>query len=91
MARKPAATLTHLGPGLEMGWLTCIMQKRLEPLWLTSLDHATYHRKYDAPLTSDVEGVARPMSNWIRFHKLLIPLGTMGPKRSKQLCRLQDK
>jgi acetolactate synthase-1/2/3 large subunit len=29
-------------------------------------DHATYHRKYDAPLTSDVEGIARPVSGWVR-------------------------
>ena len=29
-------------------------------------DHATYHVQYDAPLTSDVEGVARPMSHWVR-------------------------
>ena len=29
-------------------------------------DHATYHRRYDAPLTSDVEGTARPFSHWVR-------------------------
>ncbi|KAG1442625.1 hypothetical protein G6F57_018343 [Rhizopus arrhizus] len=29
-------------------------------------DHATYHVQYDAPLTSDVEGVARPMSHWVK-------------------------
>ena len=29
-------------------------------------DHATYHRKFDAPLTSDVEGFARPVSGWIK-------------------------
>src|SRR6202011_2457872 len=27
-------------------------------------DHATYHRQYDAPLTSDIEGLARPSSHW---------------------------
>src|SRR5262252_8671453 len=29
-------------------------------------DHATYHRHYDAPLTSDIEGTARPFSPWVR-------------------------
>ena len=29
-------------------------------------DHATYHRKYDAPLTSDIEGLARPSSHWVK-------------------------
>jgi acetolactate synthase-1/2/3 large subunit len=28
-------------------------------------DHATNHLQYDAPLTSDVAGVARPMSAWV--------------------------
>jgi acetolactate synthase I/II/III large subunit len=29
-------------------------------------DHATYHRKFDAPLTSDIEGIARPVSAFVR-------------------------
>ena len=29
-------------------------------------DHATYHRQYDAPLTSDIEGLARPNSLWVK-------------------------
>src|SRR6476659_4065225 len=28
--------------------------------------HATYHIAYNAPLTSDIEGLARPMSSWVR-------------------------
>src|SRR6476659_11510028 len=28
--------------------------------------HATYHIAYNAPLTSDIEGLARPMSSWGR-------------------------
>src|SRR6476659_11467888 len=27
--------------------------------------HATYHIAYNAPLTSDIEGLARPMSSWV--------------------------
>ena len=29
-------------------------------------EHATKHLKYDAPLTSDIEGLARPLSHWVR-------------------------
>src|SRR5262249_3051357 len=29
-------------------------------------DHATYHLQHDAPLTSDIEGLARPVSRWVR-------------------------
>jgi len=29
-------------------------------------DHATYHLHFNAPLTSDAAGVARPMSDWVR-------------------------
>src|SRR6266702_4015976 len=28
--------------------------------------HAVYHIEYNAPLTSDIEGLARPMSAWVR-------------------------
>jgi acetolactate synthase-1/2/3 large subunit len=28
--------------------------------------HATYHLQHDTPLTSDVEGIARPYSKWLR-------------------------
>jgi acetolactate synthase-1/2/3 large subunit len=29
-------------------------------------DHAAYHLQHDAPLTSDIESLARPMSHWVR-------------------------
>ena len=29
-------------------------------------DQATYHRAYDAPLTSDIDALARNVSGWIR-------------------------
>ena len=28
-------------------------------------DHATYHLAHDAPLTTDIESLARPMSHWV--------------------------
>jgi len=67
MADKPAATLLHLGPGLGNGLANLHNAKRgRTPLVNIVGDHAVDHLKYDAPLTSDVDGVARPMSDWVR-------------------------
>lgn len=67
MARKPAATLTHLGPGLGNGLANLHNAKKARtPVVNVVGDHATFHRKYDAPLSSDVEGVARPVSHWVK-------------------------
>jgi acetolactate synthase-1/2/3 large subunit len=67
MADKPAATLLHLGPGLGNGLANLHNAKRARTALINIVgDHATGHLKYDAPLTSDVNGVARPMSDWVR-------------------------
>ncbi|MBO9352383.1 acetolactate synthase large subunit [Bordetella petrii] len=66
MADKPAATLLHLGPGLGNGLANLHNAKRARtPMINVVGDHATYHVGYDAPLTSDVVGVAAPMSHWV--------------------------
>jgi len=66
MADKPAATLLHLGAGLGNGLANLHNARRaFSPVVNIVGDHATYHLKYDAPLTSDVAGVAAPMSNWV--------------------------
>src|SRR5260370_7201729 len=67
MAGKPAATLLHLGPGLANGLSNLHnASKASSPIVNIVGDHATYHRAYDAPLTSDIEGIARPLSDWVR-------------------------
>jgi len=67
MTDKPAATLLHLGPGLANGLANLHNAKRARtPLINVVGDHAVNHLKYDAPLTSDVVGVAAPMSDWVR-------------------------
>src|ERR1051325_10795659 len=67
MAEKPASTLLHLGPGLGNGLANLHNAKRARSGIVNVVgDHATYHLKYDAPLTSDIEGVARPVSHWVR-------------------------
>ena len=66
MAEKPAATLLHLGPGLANGLANLHNARRAStPIVNVVGDHATYHAQYDAPLTSDVQGFARPVSGWI--------------------------
>jgi acetolactate synthase I/II/III large subunit len=66
MADKPAATLMHLGPGLANGLANVHNAKRARtPMINVVGDHATYHLQYDAPLTTDIESLARPMSNWV--------------------------
>jgi acetolactate synthase-1/2/3 large subunit len=66
MARKPASTLLHLGPGLGNALANIHNAKKGNvPMVNIVGDHATYHVQYDAPLTSDIEGVAAPMSHWV--------------------------
>jgi acetolactate synthase-1/2/3 large subunit len=66
MAGKPAAVLLHLGPGLANGLANLHNARRAStPIVNIVGDHATYHLQYDAPLTSDIVGFARPVSSWI--------------------------
>jgi acetolactate synthase-1/2/3 large subunit len=65
IAGRPAATLLHLGPGLANGMANLHNARRARvPLVNIVGDHATYHSKYDAPLNSDIETVARTFSGW---------------------------
>ena len=67
MADKPAVTLLHLGPGLGNGLANLHNARKAgSPIINMVGDHATYHKHFNAPLTSDTEGVARPMSDWVR-------------------------
>ena len=67
MLGKPATTLLHLGPGLANGLANLHNARRARTPMLNIVgDHASWHLKYDAPLTSDIESLARPMSGWYR-------------------------
>ena len=67
MLGKPALTLLHLGPGLANGLANLHNARRARtPIVNIVGDHATRHLKYDAPLTSDIESLARPVSAWYR-------------------------
>jgi acetolactate synthase-1/2/3 large subunit len=67
MTEKPAVTLLHLGPGLANGMANIHNAKKAAtPMINVVGEHATYHKRYDAPLTSDIEGIAKPFSDWVR-------------------------
>src|ERR1019366_5799051 len=67
MAGSPASTLLHLGPGLGNGIANLHNARRARtPLVNVVGDHATTHVKFDPPLTSDIESLARPVSRWFR-------------------------
>ncbi len=66
MREKPACTLLHLGPGLANGLANIHNAKRAGSGMVNIVgEHATHHLKYDPPLTSDIEGLARPLSHWV--------------------------
>ena len=67
MKSVPATTLLHLGAGLGNGIANLHNCRRAAtPLINVIGDHAIHHAPHDAPLTSDVEAVAKPVSSWIR-------------------------
>src|ERR1035438_4423147 len=67
MAGKPAATLLHLGAGFSNGSANLHNARRACSAVVNIVgDHATYHRGLDAPLTSDIDALARPVCIWVR-------------------------
>jgi acetolactate synthase I/II/III large subunit len=67
MRDRPAATLLHLAAGLGNGVANLHNARRAgTPIVNIVGDHARHHLPYDAPLTADIEGVARPVSAWVR-------------------------
>ncbi len=67
MTEKPAATLLHLGPGFGNALANVHNAKKAhQPMINVVGDHAIYHKRYDSPLTSDIEAIARPVSHWVR-------------------------
>ncbi|MGH7073761.1 MAG: acetolactate synthase large subunit [Stellaceae bacterium] len=79
MAQKPASTLMHLGPGLSNGLANLHNAKRAcVPILNIVGDHATYHKRHDAPLTSDIETLARQFSVWLRTSSRAADVGADG-------------
>jgi acetolactate synthase-1/2/3 large subunit len=67
MTAKPAATLLHLGPGFANA-VSHLHNARKggQPIVNIVGDHATSHAQYEqAPLSSDILGICRPVSDWL--------------------------
>jgi acetolactate synthase-1/2/3 large subunit len=67
MKDTPASTLLHLGPGLANGLANIHNARRASSGMVNVVgEHSSAHLKHDPPLTSDIEGLARPLSHWVR-------------------------
>jgi len=65
---KPALTLYHLGTGFTNAAANLHNARRAKsPIVNVVGDHATTHKRWDSPLKSDIEALARPMSDWLRM------------------------
>src|SRR5262249_30396598 len=64
---EPPLTLLHLGPAFANGIANLHNARRAAtPIVNVIGDQATWHLAADAPLTSDIESLARPVSRWVR-------------------------
>ncbi len=92
MAGKPAATLLHLGPGLGNGLANLHNAKKARSGMVNIVgEHASYHIKHDAPLTADIEGVARPMSDWVLTSRSAQEVAADGAKAIEAACTAPGK
>lgn len=79
MTGRPASTLLHLGPGLANGLANLHNAKKaMTPIVNIVGEHTTTHLSYDAPLTSDIEGLARPMSGWVKTGRSSLTVAAEG-------------
>ena len=81
MSGKPACTLLHLGPGLANGLANLHNAKKAGSGVVNIVgEHAASHLALDAPLTSDIQGIARPMSHWVHSSVSVTDVGADGAR-----------
>jgi len=67
IARRPAATLLHCGPGLANGLANLHNARRARsPIVNLIGDLSHSHKPADPPLAADIEALARTVSSWTR-------------------------
>ena len=88
MTGRPALTLLHLGPGLGNGIANLHNARRARsPIVNLIGDHASWHLEYDAPLTSDIASLARPVPG-LRVHLTARVLRQVAEEiAAQELCR----
>ena len=81
MSGKPASTLLHLGPGLANGLSNLHNAKKAGSGVVNIVgEHATQHIALDAPLTSDIQGIAWPVSHWVETCEDAAEIGAAGAR-----------
>lgn len=66
MSGQPAMSLLHLGPGFANGIANQHNARRARtPLVTVVGDHASWHQDAGAPLASDIDSLAAPVSGWV--------------------------
>ena len=81
LARKPACTLLHCGPGLANGLANLHNARRARSGIVNIVgDQATYHRPHDAPLTADTDALARTVSHWVHTSTQATDVGRDGAR-----------
>jgi acetolactate synthase-1/2/3 large subunit len=87
MLRRPAATLLHLGPGLANGWSNFHnARKAHSPIVSIVGQHSTAHLAHDAPLTADIEGIARTVSGYVRTLESAGKMGEAAAETVRAAC-----
>src|SRR5260221_602282 len=67
MTGKPAAALLDRGTGWTTGLPNLATAGRASPPLVAVVgDHASYHKRFDPPLESDIDALARTVSCWVR-------------------------
>jgi acetolactate synthase-1/2/3 large subunit len=70
MKERPAMTLLHLGPGFANGIANLHNAKRARTPVINIIgQHTTWHFAADAPLTMDVDSLAKTVSAWTRTNR----------------------
>jgi acetolactate synthase-1/2/3 large subunit len=87
MRGRPATTLLHLGAGFANAGANLHNARRASTPVLNLVgDHALHHGPYDAPLTSDIEAIARPFSAWVRRARTPEGLARDGAEAVRAAC-----
>ncbi len=87
MRGTPAATLLHLGPGLGNGIANLHNARRAgTPVINLIGNHTLEHVAYDAPLTSDIDTLARNVSSWIKSDSTASTLAADGMLALQAAC-----
>lgn len=88
MAGKPAVTLLHTGPGLANGLSNLHNARKAgTPVVNVVGEHALHHIEFDAPLTSNIQGIAEPVSHWVKTPTSATELAAAGAEAVDQASR----